>query len=663
MVATRRSGLTLLLCALLPLHPAVAKERDPFKHAREAFSRAYAQVDAVSSEQRPDSEALRTYPLYPYLQAARIRRALASVSEATASVDQRAQTFVTYYERDPVGRALRRVWLASLAERRQWSTFLEEYRADVTDDSLQCHKFTAQIELERTADLTPEIARQWLTPHSLPDCERAFEWLRVQNALTPELIEQRARRALEQDNSSFARQIAAALPSERAAPMLLWAALLENPQRQIDALIATPGKPVEADALLAGWSRLARTNRDAAMLRFDELNRARNLTKEAASPYALALALALAWDRRPEALEYFRRVGPADLDDYALEWQTRAALWAEDWRLVASSIASMSDEQRTQARWRYWAARAAERTNDSALARQLYESVLIDDNFYSVMAAARLDRSITPHPEKLVLDQTQLQQIGQLPELVRARELVWSDLRILADPEWRQGYERLSEEARRQAVHLAAHWGWYDQTIATATQVRVFNDYELLYPQPFDRQVRAAAKLSGLQPDLIYSVMRQESLYRSDAMSSAGARGLLQMLPDTARRTARVWKRSRPAAEDLFDPDINVPLGAAHLRDLVDQFGGQIIVGLAGYNAGPRAASRWLPPRSIEPDVWIENIPYNETRNYVQRILWHKVVFGWLRTGEPQKIDAWLARVAPLDESAPGKRLATTDEQ
>jgi soluble lytic murein transglycosylase len=203
-----------------------------------------------------------------------------------------------------------------------------------------------------------------------------------------------------------------------------------------------------------------------------------------------------------------------------------------------------------------------------------------------------------------------------------------------------------------QAVRLAAQWGWYDQAIAAATQQRVFNDYELLYPRPYDREVREASKLSGLKPELIYGVMRQESLYRNDAVSSAGARGLLQMLPETARRTATTWKRPKPKPDDLFDPQLSVPLGAAHLRTLVDKFDGQVVVALAGYNAGPKAAARWLPENSLEPDVWIENIPFNETRNYVQRILWHSVVFGWLRTGDPQRTDRWLARVAPLTEGA-----------
>ena len=253
----------------------------------------------------------------------------------------------------------------------------------------------------------------------------------------------------------------------------------------------------------------------------------------------------LSWDRDPEALRYFDRVAPGDLDDYALEWQARAAIWNSDWRRLANTIAAMSDTQRGLTRWRYWAARAAERNDDAKLARQLYESTLTDDNYYSIAAASRLGQALAPHPERLVVDEVQLKQIEQLPALVRARELFRSEMRDLANQEWAYGYEMLPQTARPQAVQLASRWGWHDQAIMTAAQQRLFNDYALLYPQPFDRQVRAAAQLSKLPPELIYSVMRQESLYRTDAVSSAGARGLLQMVPDTARRTASAWKRPK----------------------------------------------------------------------------------------------------------------------
>ena len=123
-------------------------------------------------------------------------------------------------------------------------------------------------------------------------------------------------------------------------------------------------------------------------------------------------------------------------------------------------------------------------------------------------------------------------------------------------------------------------------------------------------------------------------------------------MPETARQTARAWKQPRPTADDLFDPDVNVPLGAAQLRTMINRFSGQTPVALAGYNAGPNAAARWVPSSAIESDIWVENIPYNETRTYVQRVLWHSVVFAWLRSGEAQRTDAWVTRIGQTPSSA-----------
>ena len=129
----------------------------------------------------------------------------------------------------------------------------------------------------------------------------------------------------------------------------------------------------------------------------------------------------------------------------------------------------------------------------------------------------------------------------------------------------------------------------------------------------------------------------------------------MQLSLDTARRTARQWKQPAPTATTLFDPAVNVVLGSAHLKDLLDRFDDQLPLALAGYNAGPGAAQRWLPATKLDPDIWIENIPYNETRGYVQRVLWHSLVFAWLRSGDPQQTDGWLARIgSPADPAVLG---------
>jgi soluble lytic murein transglycosylase len=472
--------------------------------------------------------------------------------------------------------------------------------------------------------------------------------------LTDELVEQRVRALLDNDQAAFARTVISRLPAERAAPLVQWAELLERPAASIDIALSDPARARRTDdaALLAGWTKLARTDPVGALDRFERLAAA--VGPERAGSYALALALGLAWDRRaPEALELFAAVPAGKLDDYALSWAARAALWAGDWPQVERTIAAMSDAQRAEARWRYWMARAAAQRKDERRAEELYASLLPSDNYYAANAAARLKRRAEPHPEPLVANNAAITALAASPPFVRAHELYLSGLRGPAVTEWQSGFGALPDGERAPAVHLASRWKWHDVSVASATHERVFYDYSLLYPEPYDREVHAAAKLTDLEAPLIYSVIRQESLFRADAVSSAGAVGLVQLIPDTARRIARAWRQPVPSAADLFDPGVNIKLGAAHLKDLVNRFDRQLVVALAGYNAGENAADRWLPRAPLDADIWIENIPYNETRDYVQRVLWHSVVFRWLDNGRGENVESWLVPVAPLAAPQP----------
>jgi soluble lytic murein transglycosylase len=644
----RLGACLILLCAASARSDGA--QRDVHAASRADFQQAIARLaDSPVELDARDSARLRRYLLYPYLQAARLSKALREAENAVPpALDERIAAFLEAHDAQPVAEELRRNWLASLAARAQWARYLAIHREPGDGPALRCHGFTARIETQRTQDLAEEIARAFLSPRSQPECERAFEWLRTTGGLTDLLLEQRVRLALQAGNPSFARELAQSLPAERAAPLLQWVALLEDPRREIDALIGAPRRTVDADALLAGWTRLARTDRAAAKARFAPFTRARGLDRDAASPFALALALPLSWDRDPETLAYFARVAPAHLDDPAREWQARAALWAGDWIQVSTSIGALSEENRGSARWRYWAARAAERSGDEPVARALYESILPSDNYYAAMAAARLDRPASPNEEPVPPDPKEQSRVERQPAFTRARELRLSGLDSAARTEWRAGLETLEPPARLQAIHVAARWEWYDQAIVTAAGERVFNDYALLYPRPYESQVRAAAQLTGLRPEILFGIVRQESLYRSDAVSSADARGLMQLLPETARRTAVRWKQPIPTAVSLFDPQVNVTLGAGQLQMLLERFDGQLPAALAGYNAGPGAALRWLPIAPIDPDIWIENIPYNETRNYVQRVLWHSLVFTWLKNRDAQVTRDWLRPVSPV---------------
>lgn len=646
--------LAALAVAAFGASSALAADDDPLAAPRELFVLAFAAAEAgVPLTSAADPAELRAYPLYPYLERARLIRALGKTKDAgPVAADDDARAFLATHAGEPVAADLRRAWLRSLAARTQWPTFADQYSATVADPRLRCQWLTARIALERTAHLEADVVEQWLAPQRLPpECEEAFDWLRARNRLTDALVEERVRLLLANGQTDFARSIARRLPAGRAAPLMRWADLLDRPAATIDAVLADPKLADELDGapLAAGWRKLARGDSGAALARYDRLLDVLGRDSPAAARYAVVLALGLAWDRRAAAaLELFDAVPAAAFDDYARGWQARAALWTHDWRQTQLSIAAMSDDERGQARWRYWSGRAAAALGDKHAATEIYEALLPTDNFYAANAAARLGRPAEPHPSLLKQHPAEIEALGARPGFVRARELLLCGMRGPAFHEWQAGFGALTDAERTQAVALAASWQWHDVSVAMATQQRVFYDYALLYPRPYDAEVNAAAELASLDAPLLYGMIRQESLFRSDAISPAGAVGLAQLSPETAALTARAWQHPEPGAVDLLDPAMNVKLGALHMRDLTDRFDRQMPVALAAYNAGQSAAERWLPEENVEADIWIENIPYNETREYVERVLWHRIVFAWLESGAPQRVDAWLAQVAPL---------------
>ena len=650
MHGTRLPLLAAFFLALLAAMPVTSRAtNDPNAEARRQFMDAMARAASARPEVADaDSEALRNYPLYPYLQAARLQARFADPAAAP-----QIEAFLERHGDEPVARSLRRSWLMELALRKQWGPYLAAYRPDVDDTvAARCNFFAARLALARTEGLEDEVTTQWLSPRSLPDaCDPAFEWLKARDRLTPELIERRARLALADGQASLARYLAKSLPEHSAVPLLQWAALIEQPRATIEALIANPGRAAEPQALLDGWTRFARSDAEAAIARYAGLVEARGLEERAASPYALALALALSWSRHDGALDFFGRVHADDFDERAHEWHARAALWAGDWRRARAAIEAMPEPLRSQNRWRYWHARAAEQTGDEVLARQGYEAVVPTDNWYAVLSAARIGVRFAPTLQPIGLDQDSIASLAAEPAFVRTRELILAGMQEPAHLEWRVAFEALTPSQRTQAVGLASRWGWHLPAIAAAARLGLFNDYELLYPRPYDAEVRQASTRTRLSEELIYAIIRQESLYRADAGSSAGALGLMQLLPATARITARRAGLPAPTRTSLLLPSVNIPLGSAFLRDLLDRASGQAPLAIAGYNAGPLAARRWLPPVPMATDVWVENIPYNETRAYVQRVSWHELVFTWLGDRKPRDVSSWLGTIRrPAEE-------------
>jgi soluble lytic murein transglycosylase len=657
--ARRRPAVLLALIAVVPVGLAIhagPARADFSAEVRQQFLDAYTLASkGMAPAAGADSADLKAYPLYPYVEAARLERRLDD-----PAVAPEVQAFLDRYGDQPAARPIRREWLMTLALRKQWNEYLAAYRPDVNDSiAARCNAYAARIALGRTDGLADKVVAEWSAPKSLPPiCDPAFDWLKSQGLLTPALVERRARAALEAGEAGLARYLARSLPATTAAPIEQWAGLIEQPRASVEALIAAPSRTVDSRALLDGWRRYARADVDAAVARYPELVLARGFDASAASPFAIAVGLRLALSRDPRALDFFALGQANDFDEQAHEWHARAALWAGDWGRARKAIDAMPETLRGQNRWKYWSARVAEQLGDSAAAKQGYASIMSTDNWYAVLSSARLGKQFAPTLKSAGVSDAGMDRLAAETPFVRARELALCNMQSDAIAEWRAGYDALDPAAQIQAIGLAARWAWYLQAISAAAKLGVFDDYDLLYPHPYDAEVRRGASLSGLPTDLIYAIIRQESLYRADARSSADAIGLMQLLPATARQTAKTWGLPAPSNASLVIPSVNVPLGSAYLRSMLDRWNGQAPFAIASYNAGPGAVKRWLPTAPMATDVWVENIPYNETRTYVQRVSWHRVVFGWIDERKPRDFSAWLGTVQPPAASTP----TTTDE-
>jgi soluble lytic murein transglycosylase len=601
----------------------------------------------MNQPEPPDSASLKAYPIYDYLLAARLRRDLGLTP--SEELDTTIDAFLRAREGAPVGRSLKHQWLASLAQRRRWDWFLPR-AADVTDPALVCDRLAGRLATGDTDHLAADALARWSLPQKEPiECAPVVAWLRLKGLLTPALLEARARAALAADSPTLAREYIVEVPAERAAALNLWLQLLESPKSSLTTLAMTPQAAVETDALLAGFTRLSNTDAPAAATLLPLLLARPDTTPAVRGRMQRAFALGEAYARQPGAVAAFDAVPAEIADTQVQEWRVRAALWAGNYGKVLEWTQRMPAALSSQPRWRYWHARAVAATSGAEAAAPLFGQIAGLRDYYGYLAADRLQQpynlNIHPVPDDASLQNT----LAADPGLIRAHALFDCDLTDDAAAEWNAALVSMGAAVKIQAARLASRWGWYGETITMLAQADSWDDVVLRYPRPFGAIIAQASSLTQVPPDWILAIIRQESLYRKDAVSRADARGLMQMQPATASAVAKRWHLPVPSRDSLFDPTVAIALGAAYVHELLDRYGHQLDLSLAAYNAGPVSVARWLPAQPVDADAWIENIPYGETRAYVQHVLEHIVAFAVMRDADPPRLSTLLPPVQAPD--------------
>ena len=326
------------------------------------------------------------------------------------------------------------------------------------------------------------------------------------------------------------------------------------------------------------------------------------------------------------------RLRPGAVDREVREWRVRAALRAWDWKRAEKAIAAMPDEERNSEQWRYWQARVAAAQGREAEAEAIYRELMQETSYYGFLAAEKLGEPYRFNHEPVVADDLRhnVELLSQRPAFRRIRELYDIGREADANREWRFETARLSKIEKRVAAQLASDWGWHFSAIVTTASARHFRDLELRFPLLYRSEVEREARRQRLPASLVYGVMRRESAYRASVESPAGALGLMQLMPRTAKLVGKKLGMKKLDNAKIKIPSNNIRLGTRYLREVMDRYGNNVILATASYNAGPNRVKKWLPREEpLAADIWVDTITFDETRNYVKAVLFYSTIFDW----------------------------------
>ncbi len=629
----RRYLLLLLLGAL-----AASSSASELESRRAEFRSALQQAERGPPLPAATRRALLDHPLHPYLEYAELRRDL---SRATAAD---VREVLQRHADLPFVAPLRTAWLHELARRQDWAGF-RAFAVATDDVELRCHAATARLAGgDRSAAVFDEIAALWRHGRSLPKaCDGPFAALQAAGRLGSELRWQRLLLAAEQGNAGLMRYIARGLPAEDRSRAEAFAGFIDAPSRQAQRWKRDPHSQQIATL---GLARLARRDQDAAEALLAALAAPLGLSEQQRGEVQYQIALWSAASYASASARRFAAVPAAAYDGRLHEWRAREALARGDHPAALAAIESMPDEHRGAARWRYLEARMRELAGQGDAAAALYTPLAGEPHYFGFLAADRIGAPYALCPIEPNRDAALQAAVLARPGLQRALELHALDRTQWALREWNATVPSLGDDERRLAVALALDVGWTDRAVFALANGDDQRVYSLRFPLDHDQHLRREAGRHGLDPSWVAALIRAESAWQPHARSHANARGLMQLLPVTGAELSRRLGTRWAGAASLFEPRTSITLGTAHLSELLQRYGNAIHLTTAAYNAGPTPVARWIAERSaMSPDLWIETIPYYETRDYVARILAFAVIYDW-RLGVP---------VVPVSERMLGK--------
>lgn len=629
--AIRATLLCLILITTSPLQAAeLIQQRALYQQAKEQLKRNKMDQFYLSKAKLTD------YPLYPYLEKSELEHRLNFITQHHINL------YAKRYPDLPTTIKLQQRWLTHLGKKSRWKDYLTAYAStDVTQEKYQCYQRQALLKTGQTKQALKYIESFWNTGHSINDiCDPVFKyWTKKTGGPTSNLAAERFWKAVANNKITLAIYLKRFIKDKKQRQhATIFLQVRSNP-----ALLKQP-ETLKGDSLAVrttytyGLNRLSRKSPQTATSIW--LTVRDKLSYEQPQKDALNRTLAVRLMNTPD-----KKTDPllAKLNNSSdLEIQQhriKLALTQQDWSKVYLLIDMLSKEQQQDEQWVYWKTIAASHTRDLKPGdSDSFYRLSLQRSYYGLLAAGMLQSQFHLNPMQQKADPEKIQLLQQTPAFIRMHELYLNEELYLARREWNQALKNADTDTFHAASSIVHSWSWYAQAIRGVAKARYWDDIALRFPLPYSDLFAKKARLNKIDTNWARAIARQESAYQPTARSHVGASGLMQLMPRTARSTAK--KNSIPyrRSSQLFNPEINISLGTAYLSEMQKRFNNNQVYATAAYNAGPHRIKRWLKQRGNLPiDIWIETIPFKETRNYVKNVMAYHAVYRTL-AGQPSHI-------------------------
>ncbi len=523
----------------------------------------------------------------------------------------------------PLSQKLREKWLYQLAKQSNWQMYTEHYQ-DSKDINLQCYQQFARYQQQE--NITEAAQKIWLTGESLPAaCDKLFTVLIRENIIPHPLILERVQLALEKRNISLAKYLIghAELPTPYEKRTL---ELIQKKPSRIASL--SPSK-LHSSYYLYGLKRLVLSNPKRAMALWETPKTQNILSTTQKQDFLSHLALYQAIRNKADAYQWFHQIKPTAYTESLIDWQIRFALRHHAWARVKALIELSSKKE--ESAWQYWLARAEVELGHQDAGHDIYQALAKKRHYYGFLASTRLKQALAFQGEEASNPSLILDEYQPITENIQT---LYQNHQHLEASRMANDFASELPKSKKSAfiAWLARTLHWTGKSVYLSGDKALSNQLSLRFPLAHQDSIKHHAKHYDIPEALVYAVIRQESAFRHDVISPVGAHGLMQLMPKTAQHIARQKHITYHNKKDLFVPDKNIRLGVAYLNHLAKRFDNNPLLMVSAYNAGPHQVNRWLKSHPIDAeaiDIWIETLPWGETRNYLKSVMAFYAVYQY----------------------------------